>query len=150
MEALKGIYRIGGKERGAILLSVLHLTDEQFKLNIIETLGNAKCAEAVPDLVKMLEKRETVNPALRADLEERICVALGSIGSPEALPVLSKIAKSMSFRIRPYAAKVKIAAGIAMVSIRKKQEETVQATKATEAAQEAKAAEALNEIEVSS
>jgi hypothetical protein len=151
MEALKGVYRTGGKLRGAILLSVLPLADDQFKLNIIETLGNAKCADAVSELLYLLKERRLVAPSLRADREERICAALGSIGSPEALPALSKIAKSTSFfRIRPYAAKVKIAAGLAVVSIRKKQEETVQATKATEAAQEAKAAEALDAINVSS
>jgi len=141
MEALNGIYRTGGKERGEILLSVLPLVDDQFKLNIIETLGNAKCVDAVSELLYMLKERQLVAPSLRADREERICAALGSIGSPEALPTLSKIAKSISFRISPYAAKVKIAAGIAMVSIRKKQEEAVQATKATEA---------VDEVEVSS
>ncbi len=151
MEALKGVYRTGGKLRGAILLSVLPLADDQFKLNIIETLGNAKCVDAVSELLYLLKERRLVAPSLRADREERICAALGSIGSPEALPALSKIAKSTSFfRIRPYAAKVKIAAGLAVVSIRKKQEETVQATKATEAAQEAKAAEALDSVNVSS
>jgi HEAT repeat protein len=126
MEALNGIYRTGGKKRGAILLSVLPLADDQFKLNIIETLGNAKCVDAVPELLYLLKERRLVTPSLRADREERICAALGSIGSPEALPALSKIAKSVSFfRIRPYAAKVKIAAGIAVVSIKKKQEEAV-------------------------
>jgi hypothetical protein len=149
MEALKGIYRTGGKERGAILLSVLPLADDQFKLNIIEALGNAKCVDAVPELLSMLKKQRLVAPSLRADREERICASLGSIGSPEALPALSKIAKSVFFfRIHPHAAKVKIAAGIAVASIRKKQEEAAQATKATEAAQEAKAAEALDEVEV--
>ncbi len=151
MEALKGIYRTGGKEKGAILLSVLPLADDQFKLNIIEALGNAKCFDAVPELLSMLTKQQLLAPSLRADQEEKICTALGSIGSPVALPTLSKIAKSSSlFRIRPHTAKVKIAAGIAVASIRKKQEELAQETKATEAAQEAKAAEALNEVEIRS
>jgi hypothetical protein len=151
MEVLKCIYRTGGKERGIILLSVLPLADDQFQLNIIETLGNAKCVEAVPELLYMLKKQQLVAPLLRAEREEKICAALGSIGSPEALPALSKIAKSSSFfSFRSYAAKVKIAAGIAVASIRKKLEEAAQATKATEAAQEAKAAQALDEVEVSS
>ena len=149
MEDLKGIYRTGGKERGAILLSVLPLADDQFQLNIIEALGNAKCFDAVPELLSMLKKQQLLAPSLRADREEKICTALGSIGSPVALPALSKIAKSsFLFRISPHAAKVKIAAGIAVASIRKKQEEAAQATKATEAAQEAKAAEALDEVEI--
>ena len=48
LEALKSIFQIGGKQRGPLLLSVLPKADDQFRLNIIETLGNAKCAEAVP------------------------------------------------------------------------------------------------------
>jgi HEAT repeat protein len=149
-EALKGIYRTGGKERGAILLSALPLADDRFKLNIIETLGNIKCVEAVPELLHMLKKRQSVDQSLRADQEEIICAALGSIGSPEALPALSKIAKSTSFfLISPYAEKVKVAAGIAVVSIRKKQEEIAEAMKATETAQEAKVAEAVGEDKVS-
>ena len=57
MEALKSIVQIGGKQRGPLLLSVLPKADDQFKLNIIETLGNVKCAEAVPDLLDLLKKR---------------------------------------------------------------------------------------------
>ncbi|MBE3115682.1 HEAT repeat domain-containing protein, partial [Candidatus Bathyarchaeota archaeon] len=142
MEALKSIYKTGGNERSHILLSVLPQVDDFFKINIIETLGNAKCVDAVPELLSMLKKWRLVATSLRADKEERICAALGLIGSPEALPILLKIAKSNFFlRIRPYSKKVKIAAGLAVVSIRKKQEE---------AAQEAKTAEALDEVEVSS
>jgi HEAT repeat protein len=150
LEALKSIYRTGGKDRGQLLLSVLPQVDDQFKHNIIETLGNAKCVDAVPALLNMLKTRSTIAPSLRADLEEKICIALGAIGSPEAIPALSEIAESKSFlRIGTYPKKVKIAAGLAMVSIRQRQDEAAQATKATEAAQEAKAAEALDAVNVS-
>ena len=136
LEALKSIYKTGGNERAHILLSVLPFADDQFKLNIIETIGNAKCVEAVPELVKMLKKRKAIASALRTNLEEKICAALGSIGSPEALPILLKITKSNFFlSIRRYSEKVKITAGLAVVSIRKKQEEV---------------AEALDEVEVAS
>jgi HEAT repeat protein len=124
LEALKSIYRTGGKDRGQLLLSVLPQVDDQFKRNIIETLGNAKCVDAVPDLLNMLKTRSAIAPSLRADLEEKICIALGAIGSPEAMPALSEIAESKYFlRIGTYPKKVKIAAGMALVSIRKKQPE---------------------------
>ncbi len=124
MEALKSVYRTGGKDRGQLLLSVLPQVDDQFKRNIIETLGNAKCVDAVPDLLKMLKTRSAIAPSFRADLEEKICIALGAIGSPEAIPALSEIAESKSFlRIGNYPQKVKIAAGMALISIRKKQPE---------------------------
>ena len=151
LEALKSIYRTGGKDRGQLLLSVLPQVDDQFKHNIIETLGNAKCVDAVPALLNMLKTRSTIAPSLRADLEEKICIALGAIGSPEAIPALSEIAESKSFlRIGTYPKKVKMAGGLAMVSIRQRQDEAAQATKATEAAQEAKAAETLDAVNVSS
>ena len=105
-------------------MSVLPQVDDQFKRNIIETLGNAKCVDAVPELLNMLKTRSTIAPSLRADLEEKICIALGAIGSPEAIPALSEIAESKSFlRIGTYPKKVKIAAGMALISIRKKQPE---------------------------
>jgi HEAT repeat protein len=124
LEALKSIYQIGGNQRGPLLLAVLPLADDQFKLNIIETLGNAKCADAVPDLLDLLKKLPLLASQLQIDLQEKICIALGFIGSPEAIPALSRIAKPKSFfRLRSCPVKVKNAAGRALISIRKKQEE---------------------------
>jgi hypothetical protein len=150
LEALKSIYKTGGDQRAHILISVLPQADDFFKINIVETLGNAKCVEAVPELVKMLKKRKSVAPALRGDLEEKICVALGSIGSPEALPILSKISKSNFFlRFRRYSKKVKIAAGIAAVSIRKRQEETKKKIKVEEEVKKEEATKTLDKVNIS-
>jgi HEAT repeat protein len=122
MEALKSVFQIGGKQRGPLLLSVLPKADEQFRLNIIETLGNAKCAEAVPNLLELLNKRSLIASQSQSDLQEKICTALGLIGSPEAIPALSEIAESKSFlRLRAYPEKVKHAAGRALKSIKVKQ-----------------------------
>jgi HEAT repeat protein len=122
LEALKSIFQIGGKQRGPLLLSVLPKADDQFKLNIIETLGNMKCAEAVPNLLDLLKKPSLISLQSQIDLQEKICTALGLIGSPEAIQDLSEIAESKSFlRIRVYPEKVKQAAGRALESIRRKQ-----------------------------
>jgi len=121
-EALKSISQIGGKKRGSLLLSVLPDADDQFKINIIEALGNAKCAEAVPNLLGLLKKRSLIASQSQNDLQEKICIALGLIGSPEAIPTLSEIAESKSFlRIRTYPEKVKHAAGRALKSIKIRQ-----------------------------
>jgi HEAT repeat protein len=121
-EALKSISQIGGKQRGPLLLSVLPKVDDQFRLNIIETLGNVKCAEAVPMFLDLLKKRSLIASPSQTDLQEKICIALGLIGSPEAIPILSEIAESKSFlRIRTYPEKVKNAAGRALQSIKIKQ-----------------------------
>jgi HEAT repeat protein len=122
LEALKSVFQTGGKQRGPLLLSVLPKADDQFRLSIIETLGNAKCAEAVPNLLDLLKKRSLIASQSQIDLQEKICIALGLIGSPEAISALSEIAESKSFlRIRAYPEKVKYAAGRALESIRKKQ-----------------------------
>ena len=122
LEALKSVFQTGGKQRGPLLLSVLPKADDQFRLSIIETLGNAKCAEAVPNLLDLLKKRSLIASQSQIDLQEKICIALGLIGSPEAISALSEIAESKSFlRIRAYPEKVKYAAGRALESIRRKQ-----------------------------
>lgn len=121
-EALKSISQIGGKKRGPLLLSVLPEADDQFKFNIIETLGNAKCAEAVPNLLDLLKKRSLITSQSQIDLQEKICISLGLIGSPEAISLLSEIAESKSFlRFRAYPEKVKQAAIRALKSIKIRQ-----------------------------
>jgi HEAT repeat protein len=124
-EALKSLQRTGGKERGILLLSVLHEADEKSKLSIVEAIGNAKSSEAVADLLDILKARPLIVSALRNDLEEKICIALGAIGSTEAIPMLTEIADSKSFlRIRSYPEKVRHAAGKSLLAITKKKSET--------------------------
>jgi len=124
-EALKSIYKTSGSKRGAILLAVLPQADDKFKTELIEALGNSKSVEAVPELIKMLEERNAVEASLRDELEEKICVALGSIGSPEALPLLKKISgATFSLGLSRYSKKAKLAASIAVISINNKLEGT--------------------------
>ena len=125
-EVLKSISRTGGNRRGHLLIAAFHGADEKFKLNIIEALGNAKAADIVPDLLDILTTRPFVTTAARALLEEKICGALGAIGSPAAIPDLSEIAEPKSFfRIRSYPKQVKAAATRALASIRNKQEDAM-------------------------
>jgi len=125
-EALKSISRTGGKRRGQLLITALNGADEKFKLRLIEALGTAKAADIVPDLLKVLITRPFVTTAARIQMEEKICVALGAIGSPEAIPDLSEIAESKSFfRVSSYPENVKTAAARALESIRKKKTEAI-------------------------
>ena len=125
-EALKSISRTGGNRRGQLLITALPGADKKFKLSLIEALGNAKAADIVPELLDILTTRPFVTTAARTLLDENICVALGVIGSPEAIHDLSEIAESKSFfRIRTYPEKVKAAAARALASIRNKQEEAM-------------------------
>lgn len=121
-EALRSIQRIGGNSRGTLLLSALPQTDdEEFKLNIIDVLGQSKAVEAVDPLLEMLKNRPLMVSAQRINLEEKICMALGAIGSPDAIPALSEIAETKSFLgLRSYPDKVKGAAARALVTLRRK------------------------------
>ena len=123
-EALKSVQRIGGNERGPFLLSVLPRIDASFKINVIEMLGILQFAGAVASLVNELMDRPLREPPARADLEEKICAALGHIGAPEAIPALSKVSRSGGFfSVRPYPEKVRNAADKALAEIKRRQTE---------------------------
>lgn len=121
LEALKSINRTGKSKRCTLLLSVLPQVEHKFMINIIDVLGNAKCAEAEPALVILLENNPIKDKDLRAALQERICAALGSIGLSNSIPVLSRIVGTKSFLgISRYPENVKAAAAKALTSIKKR------------------------------
>jgi HEAT repeat protein len=94
-EAMKSLQRIGGKVRAETLLSVLPKADAAFKMAIVEMLGTIKAVGAVSALAALLRSKSAA--AMKSDLDEKICVALGNIGSEEALPALKEIAGSKGF-----------------------------------------------------
>jgi len=121
-ETLKSIGQIGGNRRGALLLSALPDADFELKLHMIEMLGKIKCTEAVDPLLDMLKGKSSMTKEQQVSFQETICAALGFIGSPEAIPILSEIAESKSFLgIGSYPAEVKYAAAGALKSIKRKQ-----------------------------
>jgi hypothetical protein len=121
MEALKSISRTGKSQRCTLLLSVLPQVEHKFMINLVDALGNAKCAEAEPTLLILLENNPIRDKDLRATLQERICAALGSIGLPNSIPALSKIVGTKSFLgISRYPENVKAAAARALASIQRR------------------------------
>jgi len=120
-EALKSTNSIGGERRGEIFLSVLPVSDDRFKISIIETLGSLKYHDAVFPLLKLLKSKSFISSKARTELEEKTCIALGRIGSEEAIPALMAIVEQKGLlRIKSYDTKVKIAAGRALAMIKKK------------------------------
>ncbi|HEU18920.1 MAG TPA: HEAT repeat domain-containing protein [Deltaproteobacteria bacterium] len=127
-ETLKSIYRTGGNRRGALLRAALPDADEEFKAGIVELLGLLKASEAVTDLVGLLKNRPLIPSASRNALEEKICVALGAIGSPVAIGPLSEIAETKSvLTIRAHPEKVKNAAAKALATLRRRVAESTEA-----------------------
>jgi hypothetical protein len=122
-EAFKSIVQTGGNMRGPMLLSMLFLVDQELRVNIIEALGKVKCKEAVTDLHNMLKSSSTMAKS-DISLPEKICNALGAIGSPEAIKVLTVIAESKSILgIGSYSKEVKYAAERTLAYIKRKREE---------------------------
>ena len=117
-EALNSICHIGGERAGKILLSQLAKADDVFKTKIVAVLGAKKYQIAVKPLLELLESRPALMSDERDDLEERICIALGQIGSEEAMPALSAIVgQKKFFVVKPYHKKVQAAANKAIEEI---------------------------------
>jgi HEAT repeat protein len=124
MEALKSIGQTGKNQRGPLLLSILPQADEELKFHIIEMLGKIRCTEAVPNLLDMIKNKSSLSKDELMPLQQKICNALGAIGSPEAIKPLLEIAESKSFLgMGSYPVEVKYAAKRALASIKRKQEE---------------------------
>lgn len=120
-ETLKSISRIGGSLKGKLLIAALSDADEEFKISLVEILGQSRDSDAVLPLLDLLRERPLIASATRQNLEEKICTALGFIGSPDAIPGLSEIAETKSFLgLRSYPDRVKAAAARALVILRKK------------------------------
>ena len=97
------------------------LVEEEFKPVIIEVIGQSKAADAVPFLMDLLKDKPLIASVTRTTLEEKICTALGAIGSPDAIDLLSNITATKSFLgLRAYPEKVKAAAARALISIQTK------------------------------
>ena len=122
-EALKSIGQTGGNKRGPLLLSFLPQAEGELRVNVIEMLGKIRCTEAVPNLLDMLKNKSLIAKDEQISLQEKICNALGTIGSPEAIKTLSEIAESKSILgIGSYPKEVKSAAIRALADIKRKQE----------------------------
>jgi hypothetical protein len=120
-EAFRSINQTGGSKRGEVFLSALPQVDQEMRIDIIETLGKVKCVEAVTDLQDMIKTKTSMPKDEQIAFHEKICSALGSIGSPEAIKVLSEIAESKSILgIGTYPKEVKYAAQRALANIRKR------------------------------
>jgi len=123
-EALKSIYQTGGAQRGQLLLSVLPQVDGDFRVSIIEMLGKLKCEKAVPQLLEILRNKSLISSDEDIAMQEKVCDALGAIGSPDALKPLKEIYESKSFLgIGAYPIKIRYAAKRAVDSISRKLQE---------------------------
>ena len=92
-EALSSIARIGGVAVDRVLLPFFGEADDDLRLRIVELWGSMKSKGAVEPLVALLRNKPMVTTRARADLEEKICFALGKIGTPSALKALKTVTR---------------------------------------------------------
>ncbi|MCX5855737.1 MAG: HEAT repeat domain-containing protein [Deltaproteobacteria bacterium] len=120
-EALKSVNTIGGTRKGEILLNALSQCDDHLKAGIVTALGSLKHRDAVKPLMEMFKSKSTLSADMKIDLQEKICLALGSIGDKEALPFLTEVSKQSGlFGLKAHPPKVKAAAGKAVDMITRK------------------------------
>jgi HEAT repeat protein len=123
-EALNTVYNIGGTRRREILLSYLASAEEEMKTPVVIMLGGLRQPEAVGPLLELLKNRPLIPSQNRFRLEEALCKALGRIGDPRALPVLTEIAEpKRMLRVTAHSERVKAAAKDAVETIESRQRE---------------------------
>lgn len=121
-ETLNSIYKTGGQDRAEILLSFLPSADDRLKSNTVAMLGALKCHDAVHPMLELLNSKSLFASKLRDELEEQICIALGHIGSKDAISALSSIASKKGFLpLSSFSKNVKAAASEALEEISAKQ-----------------------------
>lgn len=121
-ETLNSIYNIGGAKRGKIILSSLKNADERMKNNIVDMLGALQYEKAVPDLIEMLESKSLFSSKTGDKLKEKICMALGNIGSEQAISKLTSISTQKGLLgLKVFPENIKEAAENALIKYRNNQ-----------------------------
>lgn len=119
-EAFNSINRIGGEKRAKILLPAFEDVDDTIKGSIVDVINSQKYKESVSSLLNVLKTRPLRASETRITLEEKICKALGNIGSPEAIQTLKEISKPGLLKVKVYPDRVRTAAGNALKAIQAK------------------------------
>ena len=117
-EALGGLYTVEDEGRGEILFRFLPNADESLRLNVVTLLGALAYQPAAAPLMAILESWTPRYPKAGEALAEKICVALGRIGDPVAIPALAKILEPHGLFSRGPGEQVESAARQALALIR--------------------------------
>lgn len=118
-EAVLAIQNIGGTEAGDLLLKRLEDVSDPVKSVIISVLGMMNYQKALPYLIMKLEDRGLgESREARAEINAKICEALGRMGDARARPLLEQVARSRKiFWASAYDPKVRAAAASALAHI---------------------------------
>jgi len=91
-DIMRFLAKLNSGQAKALIIEQLKDTDAEVVSESVHLLGELKCAEAVPGLVRMLESHRSPD-----GLREELCIALGNIGHPHAVPALINHLNKKSF-----------------------------------------------------
>ena len=91
-EIMKYLAKTNTPQSRIMLIEQLKDKDKEVVTETIRLLGEIKCAEAAGELIKLL-----ASPKCESELKEALCVVLGTIGDPQAVPYLIVCLKNKGF-----------------------------------------------------
>ncbi len=106
-----------------LLVEALPNADPNSQMELITQLGDLKDTRAVTPLVDLLQEGKASGPDVEK-LRQAVLEALGAIGSPEVIPVLSKLFKKKGFlgRMEPLPLRIAAARALAAIGTREARE----------------------------
>ncbi len=111
-KAVEILYQTGTESAKKVLLEALDDESYIIRVRVIEFLGNMKYADAVPMLIKIIEKKGE-----KEDVQEKACRALGNIGEASAIPALFKTCSPKALFYTGKSREIRIAALESLVKL---------------------------------
>ncbi|MBN2055944.1 HEAT repeat domain-containing protein [bacterium] len=90
-EAITAIGRWSGESSEELLLQVLEDMDPRLRLQAVHYLGEVGSEKSVRELSRLVERDHPTMPVPDDELRKAACLALAKLGSPLAVPALSKL-----------------------------------------------------------
>ena len=113
--ALRFLTRPGVQGTADILIDVLNDEHEEIRLDAVVTIGREKITQAIPILLKMIDRTSLFFAESDWRLQGQACIALGQMGAQSALPALKDVLARQSGMFRTKPAQVRVAAITSML-----------------------------------
>ncbi len=121
--AAKALGQLNAGRAVPLLIAALPQSDPNTLLELVTQLGELKDPRAVSPLVELLQEGSTSGPEAEI-LRQTVLESLGAIGSPEVVPVLSKLFKKKGFlgRLEPLPLRMAAARALGAIGTREARE----------------------------
>lgn len=113
--ALRFLTRPGVQGTPELLIDILGDDREEARLDVVVTIGREKMVQAVPALLKMVDRTSIFFFESAWRLQGQACIALGQLGAQSALPAIKEVLARQSGMYRTKPAQVRVAAITAML-----------------------------------